>query len=134
MERFALLIALLTMGCGEQTAPLFEGKGGTAAAPGAPANRTLAEARRGFITRPGPQEPPGDAAPQPPADVFQLVRHPSPVGELSAYVTPDPGDGRQNPAIVWITGGDCNTIGDVWEPARPRSRGCAWNPRGRPGL
>ena len=35
-------------------------------------------------------------------------------GALKAYLTPDPGDGKKHPAIIWITGGDCNTIGDVW--------------------
>jgi dipeptidyl aminopeptidase/acylaminoacyl peptidase len=33
---------------------------------------------------------------------------------LPAYVTTDPGDGKKHPAIVWITGGDNNSIGDVW--------------------
>jgi dipeptidyl aminopeptidase/acylaminoacyl peptidase len=36
---------------------------------------------------------------------------------LAAYVTPDPRDGQRHPAIVWITGGDNNSIGDVWSPA-----------------
>jgi dipeptidyl aminopeptidase/acylaminoacyl peptidase len=49
--------------------------------------------------------------------VFRLVKYSSPVGELSAYLTPDPGDGEKHPAIVWITGGDCNSIGELWEPA-----------------
>lgn len=39
------------------------------------------------------------------------------MGTLPAYVTPDPKDGKRRPAIVWITGGDCNSIGDVWSPA-----------------
>ena len=44
-----------------------------------------------------------------------MVRYDSPVGKLSAYLTPDPGDGKKHPAIVWITGGDCNSIGEVWD-------------------
>lgn len=123
MKRLVPLIALLTAGwgCGEQAAPHVDAEGGTAA-PGAASgvNQTLAEARRGFVTRPGPPQQPTDPAPPPPPDVFQLVKYASPVGELSAYITSDPGDGRQRPAIVWITGGDCNTIGEVWQPA-PRS-------------
>jgi dipeptidyl aminopeptidase/acylaminoacyl peptidase len=55
----------------------------------------------------------------PPPAVFRLIRYDSPAGKLAAYLTPDPGDGRKHPAIVWITGGDCNSIGDVWSP-RPR--------------
>jgi dipeptidyl aminopeptidase/acylaminoacyl peptidase len=51
--------------------------------------------------------------------VFSLVRYVSAAGPLKAYVTPDPGDGAKHPAIVWITGGDCNSIGEIWHPAPP---------------
>jgi acetyl esterase/lipase len=81
---------------------------------------TLADARKGFATRivaTGEPEPP---APPPPAGVFDLIRYKSPVGELAAYVTPDPGDGAKHPAIVWLTGGDSNSIGAVWTEG-PRS-------------
>ena len=54
---------------------------------------------------------------QPPPKVFSLVRYKSPAGDLAAYLTPDRGDGAKHPAIVWITGGDCNSIGDVWKDA-----------------
>ena len=86
----------------------------------ATAASTLADARSGFTTRivtTGEREPP---APTPPAGMFKLIRYNSPVGKLAAYVTPDPGDGAKHPAIVWITGGDCNSIGDIWT-AMPRS-------------
>ena len=93
----------------------------TASAPGlspSPAAKpTLAEARRGFVTKLGPPQPPGQPAPEPPPDVFRRIKYPSPVGELTAYLTPDPGDGQKHPAIVWITGGDSNTIDELWEPA-----------------
>lgn len=78
---------------------------------------TLAEARRGFQTRPVSRGIPREPVEPPPPGVFELVRYPSPVGPLPAYLTPDPGEGRKRPAIVWITGGDCNSIGDVWSPA-----------------
>lgn len=76
---------------------------------------TLAEARKGFKTtlpaaRGGNEGPPAT----PPRGVFNLVRYESPAGQLAAYVTPDPNDGRQHPAIVWVTGGDCNSIGPMW--------------------
>ena len=51
---------------------------------------------------------------------FELVDYQSPVGPLAAYVSTDPGDGQKHPAIVWITGGDNNSIGDIWSP-QPRS-------------
>ncbi len=82
---------------------------------------TLAEARRGFKTRLMSQGSANEPVPEPPPSVFRLVRYDSPVGKLAAYVTPDPGDGRKHPAIVWITGGDCNSIGDVWSEAPPNN-------------
>lgn len=53
----------------------------------------------------------------PPPDIFNIVQYDSPVGKLDAYITPDPDDGRKHPAIIWIVGGDCNTISDVWTEA-----------------
>lgn len=120
MKQIALSIALLTLvaGCTGKTPPGVSRAEGTpkAAAPTPPASPTLAEARRGFVTRPGGAQPPGEAVPPPPPDLFRLIRYPSPVGELSAYLTPDPGDGQRHPAIIWLTGGDTNSIGEVWEP------------------
>ena len=81
---------------------------------------SLVKAREGFVTKPGGPNQPGDAPPQPPPGVFNLVRYQSPAGNLAAYLTPNPGDGRRHPAIVWITGGDCNTIDELWENA-PRN-------------
>ena len=48
-----------------------------------------------------------------------MVGYESPVGKLPAYLTPDPKDGKKHPAIIWITGGDCNSIGEVWKAAPP---------------
>lgn len=78
---------------------------------------TLTDARKGFVTKlvePGPQE---EAAAVPPeGSGFEMVHYSSPAGELGAYLTTDPGDGKKHPAIVWLTGGDTNSIGPVWEP------------------
>jgi len=62
----------------------------------------------------------GAALEAPPAGVFERVRFASEVGQLGAYVTPDPGDGARHPAIIWLTGGESNTVSDVWSRA-PRS-------------
>ena len=43
----------------------------------------------------------------------------SPAGKLAAYLSEVPDDGTKRPAIVWITGGDCNSIGDLWTEASP---------------
>jgi dipeptidyl aminopeptidase/acylaminoacyl peptidase len=75
----------------------------------------LLEARKGFkskLTGHKANEP----VEAPPAKLFQTIEFRSPVGSLAAYLTPDPKDGKKHPAIIWITGGDCNTIGDVWSP------------------
>jgi Fe-S cluster assembly iron-binding protein IscA/alpha/beta superfamily hydrolase len=80
---------------------------------------SLVEARRGFTTTLARRESGGRPAPQPPPRVFRLVRYDAPPGKLAAYLTPDPGDGKKHPAIVWITGGDCNSIGECWLEAPP---------------
>lgn len=55
---------------------------------------------------------------EPPPDVFKLVKYRSPVGELSAYVSPDPGDQKKHPIILWLVGGFSNSIGGhLWEDA-----------------
>jgi pimeloyl-ACP methyl ester carboxylesterase len=77
----------------------------------------LTDARRGFRTKLLPQKSEEDPIPEPPPEIFRKVRYDSPVGKLPAYLTPDPKDGKKHPAIVWITGGDCNSIGEVWEKA-----------------
>ncbi len=59
-------------------------------------------------------------APTPPASVFRKITYPSAVGPLAAYLSLDPQDGSRHPAIIWLTGGDCNSIGDVWS-SNPRS-------------
>lgn len=56
---------------------------------------------------------PADA---PPAALMQTVKYPAPSGQLTAYLSNNPLDGNKRPAIVWITGGDCNSIGDIWSP------------------
>ncbi|MBX3220964.1 MAG: prolyl oligopeptidase family serine peptidase [Labilithrix sp.] len=50
--------------------------------------------------------------------MLDLVRYPSPVGNLAAYVSPQTSDGSRRPAIVWLVGGFANSIGpSAWEPA-----------------
>lgn len=80
---------------------------------------TLADARAGHATKLTRKENDGAAPDKPPAGVYGLVKFNSPVGQLSAYLTPPPANGGKRPAVVWITGGDHATIGDVWSP-QPR--------------
>jgi len=78
---------------------------------------SLVEARKGFQTKIVRRASVKQPVPIPPRDVFHLVRYPSPVGQLAAYLTPDPKDGKKRPAIIWITGGDSNSLEDVWSEA-----------------
>jgi dipeptidyl aminopeptidase/acylaminoacyl peptidase len=113
MQRTTLLVLLVVVGCQRKESPPAPPTN-----PAGPKNhvQSLAEARKGFTTRLARQVSAGEPVPEPPARVFREVRYDSPVGPLAAYLTPDPKDGKKRPAIIWITGGDCNTIGDVWTP------------------
>ncbi len=99
--RFTLLLVLVVSGCWGEATPVQE-KG------------TLTEARRGFKPKlvAGPSQ--ADPVPEPPREVFRKVRYESAAGKLQAYLSVVPDDGQKRPAMVWITGGDCNSIGDVW--------------------
>ena len=103
MKRLAVLALLLVNACG---AP-------------AQAQQTLLEARAAHASTFQSREKANEPLATPPKGVFQKVTYRSPVGELGAYVTPPPADGGKRPAIIWLTGGDSNTIGDVWSPADP---------------
>jgi dipeptidyl aminopeptidase/acylaminoacyl peptidase len=78
---------------------------------------TLPAARKGFETKLARREQADEPVEPPPPELFGVVKYKSPVGEMAAYLTPDPKDGKKRAAIVWITGGDCSTIGDVWSDA-----------------
>ncbi len=112
MRRLVFIFALSVIGC--DTAPNSRSSSNSSPNEGQP---TLREARKGFVTKivslgesyGAPETPPAGSG-------FQLIHYQSPVGQNAAYVTADPGDGNKHPAIVWITGGDTNSIGDVWTP------------------
>ncbi len=103
---FTLLGIALLAGCGRQGGQGGGGSGGS-----------LTEARQGFQTKLATRRTAKDPAPDPPQPAFPLVHSDAPAGQMAAYLTPDPKDGKKHPAIVWITGGDCNSIGEVWEEA-----------------
>jgi dipeptidyl aminopeptidase/acylaminoacyl peptidase len=104
--RAALLIVVLVSGCGG-----FASK--------SPQTAMLADARKGFTTKAN-SGPKGKAAPTPPPSIFQKVQYEAAPGKLTAYLTPNPKDGKQHPAIIWITGGDCNSIdAGCWTEGKP---------------
>jgi pimeloyl-ACP methyl ester carboxylesterase len=100
---FALLAPLALVGCDHQVSETIP----------------LKEARKGFQTKVVRLQTAKEPVPQPPPKVFRTVRYDAPAGKLAAYLSPDPKDGKKHPAIIWITGGDCNSIGDVWGNAPP---------------
>jgi alpha/beta superfamily hydrolase len=132
---FTFLLLLLVIGCGKQddrnqrpTIP-----GGPPAQPDPPGRQpggqggqqeekiSLTEARKGHVPKPVSRGEDREPVDEPPPKIFRKVKYDSPVGKLSAYLSPDPKDGKKHPAIIWITGGDCNSIGDVWGPTKPTS-------------
>ena len=76
--------------------------------------QTLSDARRGFITQvrsePGRPHP----LPQPPATLYERSDYVSNGQTLAAFVTPSPKDRQLHPAIIWLTGGDSNSLDDFW--------------------
>ena len=116
-HRVGILAAvfLTAMGCDDKTP-----KTSSAHVPGLAQNdsqfetNSLLNARKGFRTKPNHEKTPVEPVAEPPQKIFQIVHYESQPGSLAAYLTPDPKDGKKHPAIIWITGGDCNSIGDVW--------------------
>jgi hypothetical protein len=77
---------------------------------------TLAEARSGFRTHVAVYDESPLALPKPPVELFMRIDYTSSAHALPAFVTPDPKDGRKHAAIVWLTGGDTNSLDDFWTP------------------
>src|SRR5262245_60037583 len=83
---------------------------------------SLPDARRGFQTKLVSRGANRKPTPEPPANLFRLVRYDAAPGNMAAYLSPDPKDGQRHPAIVWITGGDCNSIDDgCWKEGPPQN-------------
>ena len=80
---------------------------------------SLREARALFKTKLVPQPKRAEPVEVAPPDVMQTVKYQAPGGKYGAYLSLPFKDGKKHPAIVWITGGDCNTIGDVWSKRAP---------------
>ncbi len=104
MRRFVLLSLLVLVGCEPPRA-----------------SSQLLQARSRYVTRLAVEAQADEPLEIPPPGALEVVRYSSPVGRLPAYLSSDPQDGQKHPAIIWITGGDCNTIGDVWTPRPPEN-------------
>ena len=88
MSRLAVLAILSGMFAACQPAPMQQANGDTTRlTQGA---MTLADARTGHATKLPRKEHDGGAPDKPPAGVFDLVKFPSPAGQLWACLTPAP--------------------------------------------
>lgn len=76
--------------------------------------KCLGDARRGFISDVLASQLENLEVEKPPKKLFSIVEYPSSVGLLQAYLSLPPKGKQRLPAIIWITGGDCNSIGDIW--------------------
>lgn len=112
MRKLILILAFTFVGC-DLAQNSLSSSNPFSAEPG----KTLTEARKGFATKVVKSGESYGAPDSPRGSEFELIHYQSPVGRLAAYVTSDAGDGEKRPAIVWITGGDNNSIGDVWSPS-----------------
>lgn len=74
--------------------------------------QSFAEAHDAFQTTLVERNSDNDPIPDPPEGFFDLVHYPSKVGDLAAYVSSDPGDGKKHPLIIWVVGGWGNGIDD----------------------
>src|SRR5436190_17791793 len=103
------ILALLTIHAACDRKPTQSGsrRGGEQSKP-----QTLMEARSGFQTRVVSRQTVEEPVAQPPANLFNIVKYQSAAGELPAYLSVAPKDGKKHPAMLWITGGDSNSIGD----------------------
>jgi alpha/beta superfamily hydrolase len=107
---YTLVAILVLAGCGRDD---HQPPGNSPSGPaGGQSNQaaSLTEARRGFQTKLPPRNADKQPAPEPPPHLFSKVRYDAPAGKLAAYLTPNPNDGKKYPAVIWITGGDCNSI------------------------
>ncbi|MCE0557146.1 prolyl oligopeptidase family serine peptidase [Motilimonas sp. E26] len=66
----------------------------------------LLSARAGHVTVLNKQEKITEEMTQPPADIFNIIKYPTELGEMSAYLSqPKLATNEKRPAIIWLTGG-----------------------------
>lgn len=103
----SLLLLVLSSGCDRKSSQ---------PSPTASPVKSLLEAREGFQTRLVRKTQESEPATPPPPKLFSLIKYTSSAGSLSAYVSPNPGDGKKHPVIIWLVGGFGNGIdAGSWE-------------------
>jgi alpha/beta superfamily hydrolase len=75
----------------------------------------LGQSRHGFETKVALPAGDPDPLPRPPSELFVRSDYKNPKNyRLPGFITPDPRDGQRHPAILWLSGGDTNALGDFW--------------------
>jgi len=88
-----------------------------AAAAAAKAATTLADARAEFATAIAVTTSKSTPLPTPPAHAFVPSYYTNADGKaLPAFVSANPNDGYQHPAMIWLSDGDANSLGEFWHP------------------
>lgn len=84
-----------------------------------PDNKTLSEARSGHTTQLAKNISDRDSLGMPSSNQFSLVKFPSDVGDLEAWISKPADPSVKSPAMIWITGGfPPGGIGEsAWESA-----------------
>ena len=78
---------------------------------------SFAQARHGFRTAIVEKDAARLPLPTPPPYLFVRSDYKNPQNyTLTGYMSPDPGDGKRHPAIIWLSGGDTNSLDDFWTP------------------
>jgi dipeptidyl aminopeptidase/acylaminoacyl peptidase len=77
-------------------------------------SQPLAEARKEFKTKLIKDEGAKGPIEAPPQGMFSIVHYETNIGRMAAYLGNIPKDGKLHPAVIWITGGFGNDIGDMW--------------------
>ncbi len=89
-----------------------------AARPKTPAD--VAALRADFTTKLVRKERENSPAPEPADPTLQLMKYPGPLGPMAAYVSKTADGFQQLPALVWLSGGFGNSIGEAnWQPGPP---------------
>lgn len=88
-----------------------------AAAAAARAVVTLPVARQDFVTTISVASAKAVPLPNPPANTYAPSYYTNAAGKvLPAFVTSNPNDGYTHPAVIWLSDGDTNTLGEFWKP------------------
>lgn len=80
--------------------------------------QSLLDAREGFKTEIQQKIQDDEPFPPPPEQLFSIVKYPTPIGEMSAYLSKPHHPNKKHPALIWLTGGfpAGGSGASAWEP------------------